>query len=86
MRNHYTMSFAIVKVVKTYEVTPCSDMREDCSSLSLVIVSTETIDQIMVVQHVDPFDQLSTQNSSIVTYIGMEELARPKALLRKILQ
>jgi hypothetical protein len=61
-------------------------MGEDSRSLSLVVVSTETIDQIMVIQHVYPDDQQTTQASSITTYMGMEELARPKALLLKILQ
>jgi hypothetical protein len=61
-------------------------MGEDSSGLSLVVISTETIDQIMVIQHVHPDDQQSNQALFIMTYMGIEELARPKALLRKILQ
>jgi hypothetical protein len=61
-------------------------MGEDSRSLSLVIISTETIDQVMVIQHVHPSDQQSPKPQRTTPYIGMEELARPKALLLKILQ
>ena len=61
-------------------------MGEDSRSLSLVVVSTETIDQVMVIQHVHPDDQQSPKPQRTTPYIGIEELARPKALLLKILQ
>lgn len=32
-------------------------MREDSSGLSLIIIGTETIDQVMIIQHVDPMYQ-----------------------------
>jgi hypothetical protein len=75
-----------LQVFRTYEVTPCSNMGEDSRSLSLIVISTETIDQVMVIKHVDPYGQSSTHALSMITHIGIEELARPKALLRKILQ
>jgi hypothetical protein len=64
MRNHYVVSLAVVKIARTYEVTPCSDMGEDSRSLSFIVISTETINQIMVIQHVYPDDQQRTRASS----------------------
>jgi hypothetical protein len=70
----------------THEVSPRPDVREDGSGLCLVVVGTETVNQIVVVQHVYPDMSAGRGCRMIDTYMGMDELARPKALLRKILQ
>jgi len=56
MRNHWMISSSLCRGGRTDEVAPRPDMGEDSSGLSLVVISTETIDQVVIIQHVHPTD------------------------------